>query len=120
MPQVTFVNEKKTIEVPQGANLRKEAMKAGVQVYAGIHKVAHCPGLGMCHSCKVEVTKGVENIPKPGLWERITAYLGPRLLFFARLDKGDSIRLSCCTKITGDCEVKTHPDVNLYGEKFWG
>ena len=30
MPKVVFTNEKKEIEVPQGANLRKEAMKAGI------------------------------------------------------------------------------------------
>ena len=33
MPTVTFVNEKKSIEVPAGANLRKEAIKAGVNNY---------------------------------------------------------------------------------------
>src|SRR5436309_1545616 len=30
MPKVTFVTEKKEIEVPQGANLRQEARKAGL------------------------------------------------------------------------------------------
>ena len=30
MPTVTFANEKKTIEVPAGANLRQEAIKAGL------------------------------------------------------------------------------------------
>ena len=29
MPKIVFVNEKKEIEVPDGANLRQEARKAG-------------------------------------------------------------------------------------------
>jgi 3-hydroxyacyl-CoA dehydrogenase len=35
MPKVVFVNEKKEIEVPQGANLRTEAAKAGIEIYKG-------------------------------------------------------------------------------------
>ena len=46
MPVVNFVKEKKKIEVPQGANLRKEAQKAGIQIYPGIHQVFNCHGLG--------------------------------------------------------------------------
>src|SRR5207249_2336358 len=33
MPKVTFVNEKKEIEVPAGSNLREEAAKAAISVY---------------------------------------------------------------------------------------
>ena len=44
MPTIKFVNEKKEIQVPVGANLRNEAMRAGVQVYRGITKSLHCPG----------------------------------------------------------------------------
>ena len=58
MPKVTFVTEKKDIEVGVGANLRQEAMKAGVQVYKGLRKVLNCHGLGLCGSCKVLVKKG--------------------------------------------------------------
>ena len=36
MPTIKFVNEKKEIQVPVGANLRNEAMRAGVQVYPGV------------------------------------------------------------------------------------
>ena len=32
MPTVNFVNETKQIEVPQGANLRDEARKHGIQL----------------------------------------------------------------------------------------
>ena len=39
MPTIRFVNEKKEIQVPVGANLRNEAIRAGVQVYSGMEKV---------------------------------------------------------------------------------
>ena len=49
MPIVKFVKEKKEIEVPEGANLRAEAVKAGVNLNQGlngigaaINKYANC------------------------------------------------------------------------------
>ena len=62
MPSVKFVNEKKTIEVPVGANLRREALKAGIELYPGIHRVLNCHGLGQCASCCVKIKKGKENV----------------------------------------------------------
>ena len=35
MAIVKFVNEKKEIQVPEGSNLRKEALRAGVGLYPG-------------------------------------------------------------------------------------
>ena len=66
MPKVTFVKEKRTIEVPEGANLRSEALKNGIQVHPGIHKnwFANCHGLGQCASCCVQITKGDENVSR--------------------------------------------------------
>ena len=53
MPTITFVNEKKEIQVPDGANLREEALKAGVNLYYGfngvgasLNKVFNCHGFG--------------------------------------------------------------------------
>ena len=49
MPIVKFVKEKKEIEVPEGANLRAEAVKAGINLNQGfngfgasINKFANC------------------------------------------------------------------------------
>src|SRR4051812_20826511 len=67
MPTVKFVNEKKTIEVPKGANLRKEALKAGIELYPGIHKVFNCHGLRQCASCRVLLKKGTENVSRQGI-----------------------------------------------------
>ena len=39
MPVVKFTKENKEIEVPRGANLRKEAIKAGVNLYPGFNGV---------------------------------------------------------------------------------
>ncbi|HUG19561.1 MAG TPA: 2Fe-2S iron-sulfur cluster-binding protein [Planctomycetaceae bacterium] len=121
MPQVKFVNEKQTIEVPEGANLRKEARKAGIELYSGIHRhpLGNCHGLGGCGKCAVEIVKGQENVRKPGLWERLRTLMGP-ILFLVKREKKDAIRLACQTRVEGDCEVQTHPDLNLHGEKFWG
>ena len=64
MPSVKFVNEKKTIEVPAGANLRQEALKAGIEIYPGFHRhfLFNCHGLGQCASCCVKIKKGKENV----------------------------------------------------------
>src|SRR5262245_52062111 len=37
MPTIKFTKEKKEIQVPVGANLRKEAMKAGINLYQGLN-----------------------------------------------------------------------------------
>ncbi len=118
MPTVTFVKEKKSIEVPEGANLRKEALKAGIQLYPGMHKYLNCHGLGQCASCRVLIRKGQENVSPQGLCEKLRLIMGP-ITFFARLGHENELRLACKTKVYGDCEVETQPDVNWYGEKFW-
>jgi len=119
MPQVKFVNEKKSIEVPQGANLRKEALKAGVDLYPGMHKYLNCRGFGQCASCRVYITKGEENVSRQGIFEKLRLLLGP-LTFFARLGHEKDLRLACQCRVNGDVEVVTQPQMNLYGEKFWG
>ena len=118
MPTVKFVNEKTTVEVPSGANLRKVAMKAGVSPYSGVHKYLNCHGLGQCASCRMRITKGEDSVSKQGFLEKLRLILGP-LTFFARLGQEDALRLSCKTKVLGDIEVETHPELNWHGEKFW-
>jgi ferredoxin len=119
MPTVKFVNEKKSIEVPEGSNLRQEARKAGIQLYSGPHKYVNCTGFGLCASCRVHVKKGVKNINKQSLFEKLRLLLGP-ITFFARLGHEEDLRLSCKIKIQGDCEIETHPPINLHGDKYWG
>jgi len=118
MPTVTFVNEKKSIEVPAGANLRREAIKAGVQLYPVPHNYVNCMGFGLCTSCKVTVKKGVENCSSQILFEKVSMTAHP-LTFFARLGNETNLRLACQTCVNGDIEVQTQPPMNWHGENFW-
>jgi ferredoxin len=122
MPSVKFVTEKKTIEVPVGANLRREALKAGVELYPGIHSnfLANCHGLGVCASCCVKIKKGTQSVSTQTFRERARMILG---MFTSTARKGHEaeLRLACLTQVTGDVEIETKPDLmNLHGERFWG
>jgi ferredoxin len=114
MPKVVFVNEKREIDVSEGANLRQEARKADIQLYKGPHRLLNCRGLGLCGSCQVLVKKGMENL-SPKQWrERIK--LGTML---SAVGHEDEMRLACQTEVKGDCTIITRPPLNLSGENFW-
>jgi ferredoxin len=115
MPTVRFVNENREIEVAEGANLRQEAMKAGINLYPLLHKWTNCRGNGLCASCRVLIRKGTENVRPMGTFERVR--LGLSMVFIGVEDK---LRLACKTQVQGDIEVETKPPMNLFGEKFWG
>ncbi len=121
MPTVTFVNEKKTVEVPQGANLRQEALKAGVQLYPWGHRTFpfNCQGLGLCCSCRVVVKDGLDACSGQGIFEKLSLLSNP-LGFFARIGHEKDLRLACQMRVKGDIKVETQPSINWHGEKFWG
>ncbi len=114
MAIIKFVNEKKEIQVPDGCNLRAEAMRAGVGLYPGIHKYLNCHGLAQCGSCRVLVTKGMEHTSPMGLLERLRLKIS-----LAFIGHEDTMRLACQTRVNGDVEVQTQPPLNLYGENFF-
>lgn len=114
MPTITFTNEKKEIQVPDGANLRQEALAAGVSLYPGVHRVVNCHGLGQCGSCRVLITKGMENTSPKGLLE--SARLAVSLAY---IGNEQTMRLACQTKVHGDIAVETKPPLNLFGENFF-
>ena len=114
MAIIKFVNEKKEIQVPDGSNLRKEALRAGVGLYPGINNVLNCHGLGSCGSCRVLITKGMENTSPVGLFERTRLKLS-----MAYIGNENTMRLACQTEVNGDLEVQTKPSLNLYGENFF-
>ena len=118
MPKVVIANEKKKIEVPAGANLREELVKAGVQVYGRVEKYLNCRGLGLCGTCKVLVKKGMENLGRKTFMERLNFNCHP-LTMLAYIGHEDEMRLSCQTTIQGDCTIETRPTLNLSGENFW-
>jgi ferredoxin len=114
MPKVTFLKEKQEIDVPQGANLRKEAIKAGINLYPGIHRFLNCHGFAQCGSCRVLVKKGMENLSSKGLLERFRLALS-----LATVGHENEMRLACQAQVLGDCAVETKPEFNWDGENFW-
>lgn len=118
MPKIKFVNEKQEIEVPEGANLREEARKVGIEVYSGMSRFLNCKGLGMCGTCRVLVKEGMDNLNDKTFAEKFTLNLHP-LMMLASIGSEDEVRLSCQCKVNGDCVVETTPAVNLSGENFW-
>jgi len=128
MPTIKFVNEKKEIQVPEGTNLRKAAIDAGVNVYQGINgigaslnKVLNCHGFGLCGTCTVSITKGMENTNKMTIREKMK-FKGipiPDLTVLHFIGHEETMRLACVTTVHGDVEVQTGPPLNLYGENFF-
>ena len=128
MPTIKFVKEKKEIQVPIGANLRTEALKAGVNLYhgfnglgTGLNKVFNCHGFGVCGTCRVRVIKGMENANPMGTMERLK-FKGlpiPDPACLAFIGNEDTMRLACLTTVHGDMEVETGPEMNLFGENFF-
>ena len=115
MPKVRFVREDKEVECAQGANLRKVALEAGIQLYPGVHKYLNCHGFSQCGECRVYIKEGMENTNKPNLLEKARTAAG-----FFNIGHEDEVRLSCQTKVLGDIEVYTQPEFNWLGTSFGG
>ena len=107
MPVVTLVNEGKTLEVPEGTNLRKLMLKNGISPYTGIDAVLNCRGNGLCGTCRVEVVDGKGAPTMTALEESALVGLIP---FYGRLVPKNT-RLSCRIDVTKDISIKTHPAV---------
>lgn len=118
MPKITFVNEKQEIEVPDGANLRDEARKAGIELHPWIftYTGVNCMGNGMCATCRVLVKKGKENLSPAGAIEKMSLNV---LHIFEHLGYEDEMRLACQCTVKGDCTVETKPAMNISGDVFW-
>ena len=105
MPVVTLVNEGKTIDVPEGTNLRAVMLKNGVSPYSGIDAVLNCRGNGLCGTCRVEVVDGKGAPAMSALEESALVGLIP---FYGRL-VGKNVRLSCRIDVKQDIAIKTNP-----------
>ena len=110
MPKVKFLNEKVEIEVQAGANLRREALKAGVSLYP-IHKWINCFGYGHCGQCRVLLSEATMAGASPMGWRE---RLRMKLSWF-QIGHEKTMRLACQTRVAGDIEVTTKPAGNLYG-----
>ena len=109
MPKVKFVKENNELEVDQGANLRKEALRANIQLYPGIHKYLNCRGFALCGKCAVAVKGGRENCAPAGFRERLRI-----LMSYLTIGRGkDEIRLACQLRVLGDIQVETTPSLKM-------
>ena len=112
MPKLEFVKEKITLEVPRGANLRKEARKAGVQLYSW-PTWYNCKGFGQCGRCFVLLKDGTISNANRGWWQKFRLFLGMRNIGH----EAEGV-LACRTRVMGDLMVETKPTVEqfLYGD----
>lgn len=130
MPIVKFTKENKEIEVPAGAYLREEAVKAGINLNCGvngygegINKFVNCHGFGMCGTCRVLITSGIQNTNQLTKREQLRfktpGFPPDPIPCLAYIGHEDNMRLACMTQINGDIEVESGPEVNLFGENFF-
>jgi ferredoxin len=113
LPLVKFEREGRTIEVPKGANLRKVALKAGINVYKGINQVLNCQGHGLCGTCRVEIIQGDKNVnSKTALEEWV---LKGKFLIAHKVKP--NLRLSCQVRVEDDLVVLTMPDYEIDKEE---
>lgn len=132
MPIVKFTKEQKEIEVREGANLRDVALQAGINLYqglngvgAGANKLFNCHGFGLCGTCRVLITEGMEHTNAMGMVEKSTFKVPvPKPIpdpipCLAYIGNEDTMRLACKTKIYGDVVVETGPELDLFGENFF-
>jgi ferredoxin len=130
MPIVKFTKENKEIEVPVGAYLREEAVKAGINLNCGvndygasINKYVNCKGFGLCGTCRVLITAGIQNTNKLTKREllrfKTPGFPPDPIPCLAFIGHEDNMRLACMTQINGDIEVESGPEVNLFGENFF-
>ncbi|MEK6233289.1 MAG: (2Fe-2S)-binding protein [Planctomycetales bacterium] len=119
MPIINFVNEKKQVQVPEGTNLRKAALDAGVELYSFPHNWVNCRGFSVCASCRVLIKKGGENVSEMGMLETGRLKYVPDPQAMAYIGNEKEMRLACQTVVNGDVDVETKPPLNLFGESFF-
>lgn len=133
MPKVKFVKENVEIEVPDGANLRTEAIKAGINLNQGLNGIGarfnkhmNCKGMGLCGTCRVLITSGIENTNAMTAREKlkfkvpgIPTPIPDPVPALAYVGHEETMRLACMTRVHGDIEVESGPEVDLFGENFF-
>ena len=132
MPIVKFIKENKEIEVPEGAYLRNEAVKAGINLNQGVNgigqsvnKFMNCKGFGLCGTCRVLITKGMENTTPMSRREKLKFKtplpmpIPDPIPCLAYIGNEDTMRLACMCQVNGDIEVQSGPEINLFGDNFF-
>lgn len=109
MPVISLVNEGKTLEVPEGTNLRKALIRNGVSPYTGKDRWLNCFGNGLCGTCRVEIVEGKGLAPMGPLEEASLVGLAP---FYAR-QIPKNVRLACRLTISNNVNIKTRPAISI-------
>jgi ferredoxin len=104
MPTVRFAG--KTIECPQGANLRTVLVRARLPLYNGAARALHCRGFGTCGTCAVRIVGEVSELTRV---EKLRLAIPPH-------DREAGLRLACQCKVLGDLELTKYEGVWGQGE----
>jgi uncharacterized 2Fe-2S/4Fe-4S cluster protein (DUF4445 family) len=100
--KVTFLPDKKVIEVDEGALLLEAAEKAGVYLNS------LCGGEGVCGKCRVQIVKGNAKVN------------GHSVAFFTKEEIEKGYVLACQTPVKEDLEVLIPPESRLEEEQILG
>ena len=92
MPIVTFHPSGKTIEVEAGTLLFDAALRAGLPV------ASSCSAVFVCGRCNMQVIDGGDGL---------SVQREPERNILGRHNKLLSDRVSCVTRVQGDCKVTT-------------
>jgi hypothetical protein len=106
MPAVHFLTDRKSIDLLPGTNLRKAALRSGIQLYSPLHRVFHLnlrlgPVSFPCASDVVEIVDGKGMNPRTPEEE---ALIAGRLL---KRKVTPAMRLACQVQVNGDISVRT-------------
>jgi ferredoxin len=102
MPQLTILvdDQRTTLDVEQGANLRRVLLAHGFSPYTRLTRRANCGGRGLCATCGVWMEVGE---PAPQHWhDKAAAAFGYP-------------RLSCQISIESDMTVRILTDKVIWG-----
>ena len=108
MPTITFANEHRSIDVLPGTNLRKAALKAGVQLYSPLARVFHVNlelGPVALHSTS-DVVEVLEAKGIPARNEAEEALVAGR---FVKRKVAPNLRLASQITVNGDITVRAMP-----------
>jgi uncharacterized 2Fe-2S/4Fe-4S cluster protein (DUF4445 family) len=100
--KVTFLPDKKVIEVDEGVFLIEAAEKAGVYLNS------LCGGEGVCGKCRVQIVKGHAKVN------------GNSVAFFTKEEIEKGYVLACQTPVKQDLEVLIPPESRLEEEQILG
>jgi uncharacterized 2Fe-2S/4Fe-4S cluster protein (DUF4445 family) len=100
--RITFLPEKKQVEVDEGTLLIEAAEKAGVYLNS------LCGGEGVCGKCRVQIVKGKARVDSNSV------------AFFTKEEIEKGYVLACQTRVREDLEILIPPESRLEEEQILG